>query len=196
MQLKPSHPSVVLFRRACQLGPLPPGVVPVPHQLQGTSFFPAGIGLYRPTEELPDFPLGGVMVLGHNWGTPGDFQRCVSAAAEPITNPTWSNLLAFLDRVNIDRSSVFYTNFYMGLMDGATSMGPFPGRSDPNFVRRCEEFLVEQVETQAPQLILVLGGHLPRPLSRLSKELRGWGEFSSFAKLDAKGIGAIRDVAL
>jgi hypothetical protein len=191
-----THPSHLLFERIRQFGDFPKGVAAVPHQLSGTSFFPAGVGLYCPTPELPAFPTGGVMALGHNWGTPTDFQNCVQAGAEPMSNPTWSNFLAFLDRAGINRQSVFYTNFYMGLMEGTTSLGPFPGRNDPDFVRRCEEFLVEQVEVQKPRLMLVLGGHLPRPLARVSKALQDWRSFTSFAALDAKNLGGLREVAL
>lgn len=46
----------------------PKGVIRVPAPIAGTAFFPGGHGLWRPDvlKPLPEFPLGGIMVLGHD----------------------------------------------------------------------------------------------------------------------------------
>ena len=70
------HPSHELFELVQQFDAFPNGVTSIPKQLQGTSFFPAGVGLLveKRGTELPRFPVGGIMVLAHDWGTVGDFE--------------------------------------------------------------------------------------------------------------------------
>jgi len=192
-----NHPSQQLFKRVRQFGSLPPEVASIPHQLEGISFFPAGAGLFidKPAAGLPGFPVGEIMVLGHDWGTTRDFEYHAPRYAERV-NPTWKHLLSFLDRVGIDRTKVFYTNFYVGLRNAMTAMGPHPARRNADFLRRCRDFLVEQIESQKPRLVLVLGIHVPRLVAPLSADLGGWSRLVSFRSLDAQRLAAVPRVKL
>jgi hypothetical protein len=193
-----NHPSHRLFERVKRFGGLPPEVAEVPHQLDGTSFFPAGAGLFvtNPAAELPRFPVGGIMALGHDWGTTREFEYCAPRYADRLSNPTWTNLLSFLADAGIDRREVFYTNFFVGLRNAMTSMGPHPARRHRDYVARCQEFLVEQVELQKPRLVLVLGMHVPTLIAPLSDDLNGWSRSATFRSLDAQGLAGIPRVRL
>ena len=180
------HPSHELFEQAKKIKSLPNGVAPLTQQLQGTSFFPAGIGLYCEdcNDRPPKFPIGGIMVLAHDWGTLGDFDRYSSKDSESLGNPTWRNMLAFLQRAGIDPRSCFFTNFFQGIRTGSSSVGVFPGAKDASYVRSCQSFLVKQINRQMPRLILVLGAYVPKLISAVSEDLAPWREFESFKGID------------
>ena len=57
--------------------PYPKGVVPVPERLPGTAFFPGAAGLWAfdPDAPLPPMPVGGVMVLGHDFYSEAGYRR-------------------------------------------------------------------------------------------------------------------------
>ena len=63
------HPAELLWRLQRRVAPNPTNVVPVPAPIQGTAFFPGGFGLWREdvSRPLPAWPLGGVMILGHDF---------------------------------------------------------------------------------------------------------------------------------
>jgi len=185
-----SHPSHQLFERLkSEFGPLPSGIDRISHQLQGMSFFPAGIGLFDPRAE---FPVGGVMVLGHDWGTVANFKGYVTRDEERLTDPTWKHMVLFLDSAGIERRSVFFTNFFIGLRATGKSVGEHPARGDVDYVRLCRDFLLEQVEVQRPKLMLVLGTQVPPLLAPMSDALRGWGHTRTFRELDAAGAAVPR----
>jgi hypothetical protein len=69
--------------------------------------------------------------------------------------------VALLDRARIPKRSCFFTNFYTGLRAGLTTTGKFPGASNEAFSEHCGAFLLDQLRTQRPQLILTLGIHVP-----------------------------------
>jgi hypothetical protein len=63
------HPIEQLFGAMGEVEPFPPRVVPFPGRLEGIGSFPAGAGLWvtSPAAPLPAMPVGGVMVLGHDF---------------------------------------------------------------------------------------------------------------------------------
>ncbi len=73
-----SHLTKILFDQLDSIKPYPTGVVEVPATLPDTAFFPGGAGLWKdsPSSELPPIPEGGVMVLGHNFGSTDYYEKC------------------------------------------------------------------------------------------------------------------------
>ena len=166
----------------------PDGVVPVPKRISGTAFFPGGSGLWReePRAPLPPMPIGKVMVLGNYFDTEDGYRKSRQNGDE-LHTPTWNNLLPLLGSAGIRREQCFFTNAYMGLSVGDRNTGPSPGARDPEFKRRCESFLIEQIAVQKPRLILTLGRFVPAFIAALSPGLAAWRRCASFSELDDSG---------
>lgn len=180
-----------LFGHLDSLAPYPAGVVPVPSRIPGTAFFPGGHGLWRtsPTAPLPVAPVGGIMILGHNWGTETDHKAACLPGFERMSDPTFRGLNAILDGAGIDRAECFMTNVYMGLLTGTSNVGTFP--ADLPFRQRCLTFLRRQLASLQPRAILVLGGDALQALATLSPELQCWlhstDKRRTFPEIDAAG---------
>ena len=175
-------------RHAPELG-YPAGVVPVPKPIPGIAFFPGGYGLWRPdvAAPLPPLPVGGVMVLGHDFHSEVGYRESLKRGRESPSQPTWWVLLALLDRVGIHPAGCFFTNVYMGLRAGRKTTGPFPGAKDSAYVDHCLRFLREQLAAQRPSLVITLGVNVPPLLARLSGDLDDWGGRTGFEHLDDSG---------
>lgn len=185
--LSVQHPIEYLFQQLAAFV-YPQGVVGVPDRIPGTAFFPGGSGLWRerPSDHLPPMPLERVMVLGNYFDTEDGYRRSRQEGDELYT-PTWNNLLALLESVDIQREDCFFTNIYMGLSIGDSNTGPSPGAKNPEFKRRCESFLAEQIAAQQPRLILTLGRFVPKFIAALSPGLAAWRRCASFSELDDSG---------
>ena len=183
------HPAEALWAHHHPPAGYPAGVVAVPVPISGLAFFPGGFGLWGATagRPLPPLPLGGVMVLGHDFHSEAGYQASRRAGGERLTLPTWSNLLKVLAATGIPAERCFFTNLYMGLRAGTETTGPFPGVTDQLFVAHCRTFLIEQLRVQRPALVLSLGVHVPPVLGALSPELRSWAEGKGLRHLDAVG---------
>ena len=189
------HPVHELFSKLRSVGPYPPGVTAVPHQIQGTSFFPGGTGLWFPeTRRIPELPVGGVMVLGHDFHSVAGYEWSRKNEAENLQSPTWRHLLPLLCRTSIPRERCFFTNVYMGLRTGKATTGPFPGAASPEFVKRCQKFFLVQIAAQQPSLILALGGHVPLFLAPLSAQLAPWAACKGFRERDSGNVALVSGV--
>ena len=185
--LSGQHPIEYLFQQLAAFV-YPQGVIGVPDRIPGTAFFPGGSGLWRerPSDPLPPMPLERVMVLGNYFDTEDGYRRSRQEGDELYT-PTWNNLLALLESVDIQREDCFFTNIYMGLSIGDRNTGPSPGAKNAEFKRRCESFLAEQIAAQKPRLILTLGRFVPKFIAALSPGLAAWRRCASFSELDDSG---------
>ena len=137
----------------------------------------------------PAFPVGKVMVLGHNFDSKKNYHISLQKGSEDVKkNPTWRNLVQFLANVGIAPEDIFFTNFFMGLIaDRAKPIGntgTFPGAHDAAFVQRCQGFFLKQVDLQQPRVILVLGLKVPKYLSNLARPLEPWSKAKTFAAID------------
>ena len=169
-------------------------VLAVPEQIQGTCFFPGGTGLWHgQAETIPEFPVGGVMVLGHDFHSVLGYERSRLGGSENLRSPTWRQFVEFLARVPIALEHCFFTNAYMGLRAGAGTTGKFPGAASAQFVQACREFLLAQIAVQQPALILALGNYVPAFLAPLSPQLADWSR-GNFRDRDRRDI-AIRSGA-
>jgi len=167
----------------------PDGVIAVPTAIPGTSFFPGGYGLWESEagRGLPEFPVRGVMVLGHDFHSEEGYKASLQRGRERVTQPTWRNLIDVFTRAAIPLDQCFFTNYYMGLRAGAETTGRFPGADDESFVHHCQAFLIDQLRTQRPRLLITLGVHVPLGISFLSPGLSDWGAGNGIRHLDTVG---------
>ena len=191
------YPSDELRARLGEVEPYPAKVCAVPAELSFTAFFPGGAGVILGEDGTkPPFPVGGVMIVGHNFYHLAGFEKMRLRQARDAGTPTWRNLLSTLKRAEITPESCFFTNAYQGLMETESSMGAFPGARDPAFVERCRDFFRVQLALQRPRLVLTLGVHVPPFLAPLSSELgakwRGEKKPLTFSQIDANDGGLIQ----
>jgi uracil-DNA glycosylase len=186
------NPAEALWARHHPLAGYPKGVVAVPEPIRGLAFFPGGFGLWGSvaSQPLAPFPRAGVMILGHDFHSEAGYQKSRRLGGEPLTLPTWRNLVALLAAASIAPERCFFTNLYMGLRDGRKTTGRFPGASNPDFVQHCKSFLLEQLRTQVPALIVTLGTQVPPVLGALSPELAHWTAGTGLKHLD--GVGPVQ----
>ncbi len=182
------HPVRKLMSRLPQVEPYPKGVIRIPATIAGTAFFPGGSGLWNPAKSRrwPAMPVGGVMILGHDFDSEESYHRSFQIGDESA-GPTWRNLIALLDEVEIPIDRCFFTNAYMGMRAGASSMGRFPGAKDANYVARCQKFFLLQLRMQSPGLLLTLGKWVPQFVSPLSDQLSHWSGARNFSDIDTAG---------
>ena len=105
-------------------------------------------------------------------------------------NRTFENLIPFLKEVGISVETCFFTEFFMGLREGNKKEGKFPGAGDAKFVKRCQDFMKVQLNTQEPRLVLTLGKEVPPMLAALAlspKKMSDWTEAKTFFDLDKVG---------
>ncbi len=165
-----------LFAKMNELIPsYPDEVVRIPARIEGTAFFPGGDGLYREggAPAISDLPLGGVMILGHNFDSERGFRASVDRGSESLTTGTWRNLLRLLEKTAIPVDRCFFTNAFMGLCKGDDNK-KFLGRGNSDFRAACLEFLRVQIAVQRPKLIIALGVKVPPMLAGLSDDLAPW----------------------
>jgi hypothetical protein len=182
------HQSELLWRRHHEVAPYPDGVVPVPALIEGTAFFPGGRGVWQWEAglPLPPLPVGGIMVLGHDFHSEEAYRASLARGYEARSQPTWRSLLALLEAARIHPLHCFFTNIYMGLRKGSATTGKFPGAADPAFVQRCLSFLSVQLAVVQPKIILTLGSYVPPLLARLTPDLEEWRSAASLLDVDAR----------
>jgi hypothetical protein len=186
------HPVEEFRQRLGGLDRYPPGVVRVPDPIDGTAFFAAGPGLYCDEPPsiggLPPFPFGKTLFVGHNLDAEGPYRRRLVNGV-PHGDPvhpmrTWRGLYWLLNAAAIDRHDCFFTNAYVGLIEGDRPVGRFPGASDEVFSAWCEEFLRHQMATMRPSVIAAIGADARRFMSRLAPDFAGWKQGPSVAVLE------------
>jgi hypothetical protein len=183
-----TNPAEELWERQAIRATYPAGVLSVPEPIVGTAFFPGGYGLWNPSASraLPPFPVGGVMVLGHDFHSKAGYEASFKNRGESLKQPTWRNLLPLLKRSGIFPEECFFTNAFMGLRAEGTT-GPFPGADDPEFRSYCQDLLQSQISVQRPSLIITLGVHSPPMLAELSLQLKPWLLKRGLKNLDKVG---------
>jgi hypothetical protein len=138
----------------------PAGMSCFPFRLTGQGFFPGGDGLWRGDAELAQaspglVAVGGIMFLGNDFGTCKSYEKLRKKGFE---NPlTWKHVKQRVVRADLPSSITFFTNAVMGLRDQGTALDKKDWDRVPRFKAFCHEFLVYQIETLQPRLIVVMG---------------------------------------
>lgn len=142
----------------------PAGMSCFPFQLTGQGFFPGGDGLWRNEAQLAQpspglVAVGGIMFLGNDFGTCKSYERLRKKGYE---NPlTWKHVKQRIGRAGLPSSRTFFTNAVMGLRNEGTALDKKDWEGVPRFKAFCRQFLVYQIETLHPKLIVVMG-QVPR----------------------------------
>lgn len=151
------------------VSPFPEGVEDVCVPIEGTAFFPGGLGLWLPENGTPvPFPSGQIMIVGQDFNSKRAYAEALQKGTEVGPNPTatWRELLNVLRLSGISLDRCFFTNLYMGLRTEKPETGRFPGARDKEFVARCINFFKRQLEVARPKLILTLGWEPFRVLAK------------------------------
>ena len=190
------HPVQTLFTQLKTKCQYPRGVIPVPFMLGRTAFFPGGAGLWGtdPQKPLPPFPVEKVMVLGNNFGsTDGNngWKECVARDGDILEGPAWTNLISLWKKANIVLEKCFFTNAYMGLIEGEDQTATFPGANDPAYLKWARPFFIEQLKAQLPKLIIVLGVPARDFIAAMSNSLTSWRSCKNWKELDASSAGPV-----
>ena len=127
------------------------------------------------------------MVLGNNFQCSENYPSLLLAGEEDRQkDATWRNLLKLLKEARIDPSTCFFTNAYMGLVEGSDPTRTVPGMSDPAFLQRCRSFLLHQLAVIQPRVILALGTKVPSFIAPLSPQTAHWSQAKTWAQIDAR----------
>lgn len=133
-------------------------VIRVGPPIDGTAFFPGGVGLWRgrePFGELPThFPQSPVMLIGHNFDSVAGYEKSLKRGIERLGSPTWRYLLAYLEEARVPPDDCFFTNALMGLQP-VSARGKFAVSDE--FREESRRFLEWQIAFIVPRLVVVLG---------------------------------------
>lgn len=169
--------------------PYPPGIRHVePGAIRGCAFFPGGTGILvgpvvRGSVPGRTLPVGGVLVLGHNFHDVGSYEDSVRRGHE-LDTPTWRNLSNALAAFDIPHDACFFSNALMGLMERAGACGTHEGHRDQAFRAGCVQLLQATLTAQRPRLVLALGKYAPGVLAEAVPGLDAWRRAWTFPSFD------------
>jgi uracil-DNA glycosylase len=167
-----------------------PGIRHVePGDIRGCAFFPGGTGILvgpdvHSSKPGRTIPVGGVLVLGHNFHDVKSYNQSVEFGDELYT-PTWRNLARALAAFGIPHDICFFSNALMGLMDRAGACGTHDGHRDQAFRAGCIGLLSATLAVQRPRLVLALGKYAPPMLAEAVPGLGSWRRGWTFPAFDA-----------
>jgi len=134
------------------------GAIRATRRVNGTAFFPGGIGLWR--GEMPDgaapiwFPSSPIMILGHNFDKVAGLEASWRRGIELMEGGTWLILRRYLEAAKVDPLDCFFTNVFMGLQP-TRSVGDVV--SGDKYKQQCRTFLRWQLKRVKPRLVVALG---------------------------------------
>ncbi len=156
----------VFIKKLQELGEYPDKVKLVEKMLDITAFFPGGRGLWL-EQDSTEFPS--ILILGQDFSTVKAFEAMVAGNKADLDSPTWKNLIKLFDESDVDLKKCFFSNVFMGLRDTEKMTGKFPGARDKDFVNRNLTFLLFQIETIKPEIIIALGRPASDMVAKLSR---------------------------
>ncbi len=163
--------------------PYPETMLKVCGEIKGRAFFPGGKGTFDNSNNISDKRI---MILGQDFDCEKNFNISLVNGEEDIKkNPTWRNLLEFLNKeLKISSKDCFFTNAILGIRKGDKSTGKSPAFKNKVFIKNCQEFFMYQLEIQKPMAIFVLGKYVAEFLSAISAELKSWSKIKNFKTID------------
>lgn len=172
----------MLFDKLQELGDYPYKAKPVEKMLDITAFFPGGRGLWL-EEDSTEFPS--ILVLGQDFSTIKAYEAMVEGNKADLNSPTWKYLIKLFKEADVDLKKCFFSIVFMGLRDTEKMTGKFPGARDKDFVNRNLTFLLFQIETIKPEIIITLGRPASEMLFKLSKpDLDCWEKGKALSSPD------------
>ena len=170
----------------------PDTMVKVKGEIPGLAFFPGGKGTFDNKFSLTN---KNIMVLGQDFDSEKNYETSLQNGCEDIArNPTWRNLIAFLNEIQVSGNNCFFTNAIMGVRKGSNSTGKSPAFKDKVFIKECERFFLRQIEIQKPKVIFALGKYVAEFLSSTSDELTDWSKLKNFAEIDGNNMQIKRNI--
>lgn len=128
-------------------------VVPIRPKIRGRSFFPGGCGLYEGSSQaMCRHPI---VLVGQDFGNL-EYWTDV-AECEESRQGTWSGLQRLLSGANIDPRCCFFTNSLLGVRAHGPIDNPSPGLRCPRYVGACMDYLLQQLRTLQPSVVVGLG---------------------------------------
>jgi uracil-DNA glycosylase family 4 len=135
-----------------------PGVIRATRLVDGTAFFPGGIGLWRglePHGETPFFfPKSPIMILGHNFDKVAALEASWLRGIGLMDGPTWLVLRRYLEAAEVDKLDCFFTNVFVGLQP-IRSIGNMVAAEE--YKEQCRTFLHKQIKRVKPRIVVILG---------------------------------------
>lgn len=179
-----------LFKHINLVEPYPDLVSRIDTMIDNTAFFPGGKGLWK-EEDSEIFPT--ILVLGQDFSTEKEYVRMLQNKVNDLNGSTWRNLRKLFIEANVELLECFFSNVFMGLRKTDSMTGKFPGFKDQGFVTRNIEFLLFQIDTIKPNLIITLGKYSAELVSKLSDDLNSWRYNNALREPD---IGLKKDVKI
>lgn len=175
-----------LWARVAAIAPedYPDSMCPNPAPFSRSGWFPVETGLYDDADgNLPSgLPIGGLMVIGNNWGDLGAHARDFVAC--PM--PTDRNLEAMLRTAGFDLpTECWRTNAFAGLRRSGL-IGSIGSTGSESYRRACRRLLALQIGDLQPRVCLALGRDPIRMVGGMVGDPR-WEHFTTFRQLDESG---------
>jgi hypothetical protein len=150
----------------------------------GTAFFPVGDGLFREKQNSSDLPIGGIMIVGQDFGVIQDLVKVKQENSEDKISVTWRNIKnIYFNDFQIPKNECFFTNALMGLRrkdnTKIKSSNPKDKVTGPlisylvkkstneneqgkysELIRKHRNFFIEQLLIQKPRIIIFMGSEL------------------------------------
>ncbi len=156
---------------------------PVP--IKGLGFFPVTSGSFD--SAALDAPLNRrVMFVGQDFGCEAYVMRCRKVPDADIKSGTGLVLHQLIQKSEIPIEECFFTNVLFGVRVGKTNIGRSPGWKSQDFLKRCTDALLLQIDVVQPWAIICLGGAAPELLVRIFDECQPWIE-KTFKEIDQSG---------
>ena len=189
--LKREEISKVLFNKIPEfIKSEPKNVQKVKKMVDTTAFFPGGKGLWLEDDQkdiLPD-----ILILGQDFSHVEYYNQVASGDIKDIDGATWRNMIKLFKEAEIDFNRCFFSNVFMGLRVSDSMTGNFPGKRSKTYVNESLQFLLFQIETIKPKVIITLGKNPADILSRLN--VKGIEIFKNGEVLKTKDEGLKYDV--
>jgi uracil-DNA glycosylase len=179
-----------LFKNINLVEPYPNLVSGIDKMIDLTAFFPGGKGLWK-EEESEVFPS--ILVLGQDFSTEKEYVIMLQNKVNDLGGSTWRNLRKLFMEADVELLDCFFSNVFMGLRKTDSMTGKFPGFKDQEYVSRNIGFLLFQIDTIKPKLIITLGKYSAELVSKLSDDLNSWRNNKALREPD---IGLKKDVEI
>ncbi len=169
--MKRAEISEILFKKISEfIKSDPENVKRVEKMVETTAFFPGGKGLWLEEDQENIFP--DILVLGQDFSHVEYYNEVASGKKKDFKETTFRNMIKLFKEAEIDLNRCFFSNVFTGLRVSDSMTGDFPGIKCKTYVEESIKFLLFQIETIKPKVIITLGKNPADILSKLdSKEL-------------------------